>query len=83
MSEVRTSVFRKTFHVVYDEALEQWKVAYEGVEPAFSAHATKEEAVQVGRELAQKQQLSRLIIHRLDGSIQAEHTYGSERSSIH
>ena len=81
MSEMRVSDFRKTFHVAYDEALGQWKVGYQGIEMAFSAHGTKEEAVQTARELAQNQQPSRLIVHRLDGSIQAEHTYGSEAPS--
>lgn len=76
MSEVRVIDFRKTFRVTYDNVLEQWKVGYEGATTAFSAHGTKEEAVQVGRDLAQKKQPSRLVIHRLDGTIQTEHSYG-------
>lgn len=78
MSKIGECEFRKTFRVAYDSVLEQWKVGYEGAQNAFSAHGTKEQAVQVGRGLAQRQQPSRLIIHRLDGSIQTEHTYGTE-----
>lgn len=80
MTKLRISDFRKTFYVAYDGVLEQWKVGYEGAEIAYSAHGTKEEAVQVGRELAHKQQPSRLLIHRVDGSVQTKHTYGSDPS---
>jgi len=66
---------RKTFHVLYDSTIEQWKISYEGASMAFSAHANKREAVEAGRELAQSQQPSQLIIHKMDGSIQKEVTY--------
>lgn len=78
MTRVHVCAFRKTFRVAYDSVLEQWKVGYEAAGTAFSAHNTKEDAIRAGRELAQKQEPSRLVIHRLDGSIQTEHSYGEE-----
>lgn len=79
MTELRVLTLRKTFHVTYDTLVEQWMVGYGGARTAFSAHGTKEEAIQAGRELAQKQQPSRLIIHRLDGSVQTKHAYGADQ----
>ncbi len=50
---------RKTFHIAYDEALEQWILTYTAADQPFSAHTTKDDAVQAGRELANNQQPSR------------------------
>jgi hypothetical protein len=69
---------RKTFHVFYDSDLKQWKVSYQGANMAFSAHPNKREAVEAGRELAQSQQPSQLVVHRMDGSVQKETNYGEE-----
>jgi hypothetical protein len=75
MSYYRTPEHRKTFHIAYDEGLEQWKVIYEGTDVPYSVHMTKQEALEAGRDLAQSQQPSQLVIHKMDGSIQTEHTY--------
>lgn len=69
---------RKTFHVVYDEDLEQWILTYTAADQAFSAHTTKDDAVQAGRELANNQQPSQLVIHKMDGTVQTEYNYGEE-----
>ena len=38
----------------------------------------KEEAVRFGRELAKSAPLSQLVIHKKDGTIQEERTYGRD-----
>jgi len=55
-----------------------WIVRAEGATRATSTHATKEEAVARGRELAKSSGLGQLIIHRKDGRIETEYTYGED-----
>lgn len=57
---------------------EDWQVRKEGNERASSVHATKKEAISVGRATAQKNEPSRLVIHGGDGSVQRDHAYGEE-----
>jgi hypothetical protein len=67
--------FIKTYHLLYDEDLESWKIEYPGADQPFSVHSTKEEALEAGRELAKQQIPSQLVVHKMDGSIQNEYTY--------
>lgn len=57
---------------------EDWQVRLDGAERAGSLHATKKEAIAAGRELAQKHEPSRLVIHGGDGSVQRTHSYGED-----
>ena len=57
-----------------------WDVEQEHAQGASSPHDhydTKEQAIERGRELA-KAQNGQLIIHRSDGTIQEEYTYGDD-----
>ncbi len=68
---------RLTYHVAPREA-GGWEVRAERAKRPSSAHDSKEEAVRRGRQLAQRQRLGQLIVHKRDGSIQTEYTYGED-----
>ncbi|MBA3738859.1 MAG: DUF2188 domain-containing protein [Actinobacteria bacterium] len=68
---------RLTYHVAPRKA-GGWEVRAERAKRPSSAHDSKEEAVKRGRQLAQRQRLGQLIVHKRDGSIQTEHTYGED-----
>lgn len=66
---------KAVYHVVPHE--EGWAVKKNGAERASSLHATKDEAIERGRELA-RPAAGQLIVHRQDGTIQTEYTYGED-----
>jgi hypothetical protein len=43
---------------------------------------TKEKAISYGRELAKDEGLGQLIVHKADGSIEEEFTYGDDPRDI-
>jgi poly(hydroxyalkanoate) granule-associated protein len=53
---------------------EGWRIEAEG-EALLSTHATKDEALAAGREAASRQQPSKLVVHRLDGTVQMTYSY--------
>ena len=55
-----------------------WNVKEENASRASSSHDTKAEAIARAKELAKKQTLGQVIIHKQDGTIQTEHTYGKD-----
>jgi hemerythrin-like domain-containing protein len=55
-----------------------WQVAKRGAARASSNHERKTEAVARGKELAAKQRLGQLVVHKADGTIQGEFTYGAD-----
>ncbi len=66
----------KVFHVApHDEG---WKVEAEGEKEPASVHATKDEAVSAARAVAHKAEPSRVVVHRMDGTIQTRFGYGDE-----
>ena len=67
--------FRKTYHLIYDQEVQSWKLEYEGADQPYSYHQTKEEALEAGRELARNQPPSQLVVHKMDGTVQDEFTY--------
>ncbi len=68
---------RKTYHVTPRND-GGWNIKEEKASRASSSHDTKEEAVDRARELAKGQNLGQVVIHRKDGTIQTEHTYGKD-----
>ena len=68
---------RKTYHVVHSKG-GGWDVKGENASRASSSHETKSEAVARGKELAKNQPLGQIVIHKGDGTIQTEHTYGKD-----
>jgi len=66
---------KQDYHVVPDGA--NWAVKREGAERASSLHDTQKEAIEAGRELAQKNQ-TELVIHRPNGEIRDSDSFGSD-----
>jgi hypothetical protein len=67
---------RQTFHVTPTKA--GWNVKREGAQRSAKTFDTKQDAVDFGRETAKNQPLGQLIIHKKDGTIQEERTYGKD-----
>lgn len=65
---------RKQFHVVPNGSL--WKVSHAG--RVLSNHLSKSAAVDAGVAVAKQNQPSQLIIHRANGTIEDERTYGQD-----
>ena len=57
---------------------DRWQVKGEGARRATSLHANKDEAVSRARELATSRPLGQVVVHKLDGTIQEEFTYGAD-----
>ncbi len=45
---------------------------------AADSHETRAQTIAHAKELAKKQALGQVIIHKQDGTIQTEHTYGKD-----
>jgi hypothetical protein len=56
---------------------DRWEVRGEGAQRATSVHETKREAVAAARQRAREREPSRLVVHRVDGSVQDSFAYGS------
>ncbi|MCY1057140.1 DUF2188 domain-containing protein [Nannocystis sp. SCPEA4] len=67
---------RKTYHV--SPHAEGWQGKVEGAQRASVVAPTKEEALQRTIELAKKQELGQVVIHKGNGRIQSERTYGKD-----
>lgn len=65
----------KVYHVTSDQGV--WKVQAAGSSRASSRHDTKGEAVSAGRAVAQRAR-GQLVIHKRDGKIETEYTYGND-----
>ncbi len=57
---------------------DSWKFKKEDAQRSSSVHETKKDAQQAAREQAKKDSPSQVIIHKKDGKIQEEHTYGND-----
>ena len=66
---------KKGYHVVPRDG--DWAVQKEGATRASETFDTKNEAIERGKELAQGRETS-LRIHKKDGKIQEERSYGNE-----
>jgi len=69
---------RKTYHVVPDKDKGDWAVKPEGAERATSRHPTQKEAIEKARSIAENQPLGQIVIHKSDGTIREERTYGKD-----
>lgn len=68
---------RVVYHVVPNSSAEKWLVTQENA--SFRKEFdTKEEAVQEARALAQKGELGQMKVHRKDGNMEYESTYGED-----
>lgn len=69
---------RKVYHLVHTSAVDHWHLKLEGVDGCIGSFTTKDRALERGRELGQAGGDVQLIVHREDGSIETEHTYGHD-----
>lgn len=67
---------RKTYHVT--PGPRGWRVRREGVARAASTHTNKADAIAYARALAKRADLGQVKVHRSDGVIQTEYTYGKD-----
>ncbi len=68
---------RIVYHVVPNSSAEKWLVSQENA--AFRREFdTKEEAVQFAKERAGKEELGQVKVHKLDGNMEYESTYGED-----
>jgi hypothetical protein len=65
---------RKRYSVVPNGT--QWQVKHNG--QVLSAHYTKQPAIDAGQKVAKDNQPSQLVVHRADGTIEFEWTYGGD-----
>ena len=68
---------RAVYHVVPSSSGEKWIVSQENA--SFRREFdTKEEAVDEARSLAQKAELGQIKVHKKDGNMEYESTYGED-----
>lgn len=67
---------RTIYHIVPKNG--KWKIQKEKSSKASAVKNEKEKAVNRARELAKNDKPSQIIIHKMDGKINNEHTYGSD-----
>ena len=65
---------RKVYRVQYIQS--QWCVRHDG--STLSTHVTKDDAVSAGQKVAKANQPSQLVVHKMDGTIEYEYTYGDD-----
>jgi uncharacterized protein DUF2188 len=68
---------RTVYHVVPNASGEQWVVSQENGE-FREEHRTKEEAVNAAKERARSQEPSQVKVHKHDGNMEYESTYGDD-----
>lgn len=69
---------RIVYHVSHDQKSSRWQVTKEGGKRAVKTFSTKEKAVDHGRKAARKEKLGQLKIHKKNGRLQTEYTYGAD-----
>ena len=69
---------RRVYHVVHDTKSGMWRVERENSERATARAETKGEALTIAKQLAEAGELGQVILHRADGSIEKEFTYGKD-----
>ena len=71
---------RKVYHVAPSQGREGWDIKEEGREKPESHHMRKREAVTFARKMAKAAPLAQVIIHKADGSVEEERSYGKDPS---
>ena len=70
---------RVVYHVVPNSSGEKWVVSQERAE-FRREFETKDEAVQFAKERARKEELGQVKVHKKDGNMEYESTYGEDPS---
>jgi len=71
---------RIAIHVLPNKkgGIKDWKITKAGSKQTIAMFENKEKAIKKARVIAKKQELGQLKIHRKDGQIQTEYTYGAD-----
>jgi hypothetical protein len=70
---------RKVYHVVPNASAERWVVSQENAE-FRREFDRKEEAIEFARERAKEAELGQIKVHKQDGNMEYESTYGEDPS---
>ena len=68
---------RVVYHVVPDASGDKWVVSQENAAHR-TEHETKDEAVKEAKRLAQEAELGQVKVHKKDGNMEYESTYGED-----
>ena len=68
---------RVVYHVVPNASAEKWLVTQENASHR-TEHETKEEALEEAKRLAMKAPLGQVKVHKKDGNMEYESTYGED-----
>lgn len=71
---------RTVYHVVPDATGDKWVISEERNDTFRQEFGTKEEAVRAAKERARGQEPSQVKVHRSDGNMEYENTYGEDPS---
>lgn len=70
---------RKVYHVVPNSSAERWVVSQENAE-FRKEFDSKEEAIEFAKERAKEAELGQIKVHKMDGNMEYESTYGNDPS---
>jgi hypothetical protein len=73
----QTTKDRVVYHVVPNSSGEKWVVSQEKAE-FRKEFETKDEAVQFAKERARKEEFGQVKVHKKDGNMEYESTYGDD-----
>jgi hypothetical protein len=72
---------RSVYHVVPNADQSRWVVSRENNDSFREEYDTKDDAVRAAKERARGEQPSQVKVHRLDGNMEYESTYGEDPAS--
>ena len=72
----------QVFRVEYDAATSCWVVKQRGRTRPLTQSHSKMVAIDLALKLARSAQTAQLFIHRRDGSIETEHTFGEDMHGV-
>jgi hypothetical protein len=72
---------RTVYHVVPNADTSRWVISRENNETFREEYDTKEEAVQAAKQRARGEEPSQVKVHKGDGNMEYESTYGDDPAS--
>lgn len=69
---------RVVYHVVPDASAERWVISQENNDSFREEYGTKDEAVNAAKERARRQEPAQVKVHKADGNMEYESTYGAD-----
>ena len=72
---------RVSYHITYSKEGKCWKIILAGEDKVISLRKTKKMAIEEAKKLAGNFKKSQIVIHKMDGKIQEERTFGQDPRS--